>query len=71
MFPNLNAEQARHGHTNKNVADMLGLNRNTYEAKKRNGKFSKDEIDFLCDTYHCSYRYLFNTKPIIPNNQPN
>lgn len=34
MYPNLNAEQARFGHTNEYVANFLGLSRKSYEAKK-------------------------------------
>ncbi len=67
MFPNLNAEQARHGHTNQEVANLLNLARSTYETKKRTGHFSLTEINILCDTYDCDYSYLFCEKPIIPD----
>lgn len=66
MFPNLNAEQARYGHSNQFVADFLRLSRCSYESKKRNGKFSMDEINKLCDFYKCDYKYLFNLEPIVP-----
>ena len=66
MFPNLNAEQARHGHTNQNVADLLGLNRTTYESKKKSGRFSMEEINALCKMYNCDYSYLFSTEPVAP-----
>lgn len=66
MFPNLNAEQARYGHSNQAVANILGLNRNTYEGKKRTGKFSMKEINMLCDLYHCPYKYLFSQQPFAP-----
>ena len=66
MFPNLNAEQARYGHSNQNVADALNLNRCTYEGKKKTGRFSLDEINTLCDMYHCNYSYLCSETPIPP-----
>lgn len=66
MLPNLNAEQARYNHSNQTVADMLKLNRCTYEYKKRNGRFSLAEINKLCDIYQCEYGYLFAEKPINP-----
>lgn len=69
MLPNLNAEQARYGHSNQCVADTLHLCRNAYEAKKRSGRFSLDEINALCDLYNCDYGYLFCQKPIGPSRQ--
>nr|WP_300850042.1 hypothetical protein [uncultured Schaedlerella sp.] len=66
MLPNLNAEQARYGHSNQYVADALHLNRNTYEGKKKSGRFSLEEINMLCDIYKCDYSYLFCQSPIIP-----
>lgn len=67
MFPNLNAEQARHGHTNEKAAAAIGLKRCAYESKKQNGRFSMNEINALCDLYKCDYKYLFSTDPITPN----
>lgn len=66
MFPNLNAEQARYGHSNQYTAEYLGLKRCTYEVKKKNGRFSMEEINRLCELYKCDYKYLFNTEPIAP-----
>jgi hypothetical protein len=66
MFPNLNAEQARYSHSNQYTADYLGLNRCTYESKKRSGRFTMEEVNKLCDLYKCEYKYLFSTEPINP-----
>lgn len=66
MFPNLNAEQARWGHSNESTAQKLGLNRTTYENKKRTGRFSIAEINHLCELYNCDYDYLFADSPIPP-----
>lgn len=35
LFRNLEAEQARYGLTNQNVADKLGISRVSYESKKK------------------------------------
>ena len=39
MFPNLEAEQARKGHINAQVAEKLNMSRRLYEIKKKNGTF--------------------------------
>ena len=60
-YPNLQAEQARAGMTNQNVADALGITRVTYEGKKKSGRFSVDESKQLCNLFKCEFRYLFAT----------
>lgn len=59
MFRNLDAEQARHGYTNQNMADKLGISRVSYENKKKSGKFTTLEIKILCKTFKCKFDYLF------------
>ena len=66
MFPNLEAEQARHNHTNADVAMALGMSRNSYETKKKGGRFSIADANALCDLYQCSYSYLFSETPLGP-----
>lgn len=58
MFRNLEAEQARRGHNNVDAAKFLGLSRNTYESKKKTGKFTRSEIVALMQAYDCSFEYL-------------
>lgn len=60
MYPNLNAEQARFGHTNKYVANYLGISRATYRKKKSNGNFKATEARKLCVLYDKSFDYLFS-----------
>ena len=43
MFRNLEAEQARKGYTNSDVAKLLGISRVSYENKKKTGKFTTFE----------------------------
>lgn len=59
MFRNLEAEQARYGFTNQNVADRLGISRVSYESKKKSGKFTTLEIKALCKLFRCKFDYLF------------
>lgn len=61
MFRNLEAEQARNGMTNQQVADVIKISRVSYENKKRTGKFSLSEIKLLCDYFNCTFEYLFET----------
>ena len=63
MFPNLKAEQARKGMTNQQVADHLGICRNSYENKLRGGKFFVEEARRLCRLFDCDFYYLFATDP--------
>ena len=59
LFRNLEAEQARYGLTNQNVADKLGITRVSYESKKKSGKFTTLEIKALCKLFKCKFDYLF------------
>lgn len=62
MFPNLQAEQARHRMTNQQVADYLGLTRRSYEQKKASGRFVVAECNRLCALFHCDFSYLFDVE---------
>ncbi|MDR0307503.1 MAG: helix-turn-helix domain-containing protein [Chitinispirillales bacterium] len=66
MFPNLEAEQTRNGHTNGYVAKKLGISRGKYESKKRSGAFRLSEVKTLCEIYNVPIDYLF-TEAIIDN----
>lgn len=60
MLPNLNAEQARLGLSNKDVADRLGITRTTYEQKKKSTRFVVSECVELCKLFQCNFDYLFS-----------
>lgn len=62
MFANLDAEQKRRGMTNADVAEYLGISRMTYEAKKKNGKFTRPQIVQLMKLFGGSFEYLFDYK---------
>jgi len=59
MFPNLQAEQARKGMTNTQVAEHLKLSRVAYEQKKRSGRFLVEECKRLCTLFNSEFCYLF------------
>ena len=59
MFPNLQAEQARRGMTNQQVADFLGISRVAFESKKKSGRFYTLELFKLCTLFNCTFEYLF------------
>ncbi|OUO99804.1 hypothetical protein B5F36_14920 [Anaerofilum sp. An201] len=63
MFRNLEAEQRRKGFTNADVAQILNISRATYEAKKKNGKFTRPEIVTLLKLFGCKFEYLFDDTP--------
>ena len=60
MFRNLEAEQKRAGYTNSDVASLLGITRETYESKKKTGKFNRSEIVTLLEMFKCTFEYLFD-----------
>lgn len=60
MFPNLNAEQARNGMTDADVANELGMQRAAYGRKKQTGRFVVSECLMLCKLFRCSFEYLFS-----------
>lgn len=61
MFRNLEAEQARFGYTNQQMADKLGISRVSYENKKKTGKFIALEAKTLCKIFKVKFDYLFAT----------
>ena len=69
MFPNINAEQARLGKSNSDVANFLGISRSTYENKKKNGKFNRVECVKLIELFGRSFDYLFSDTPEPPSNK--
>ena len=59
MFNNLEAEQARKGLTNQDIANYLEISRQSYEIKKKNGNFKYSEITKHLDLFTVSFEYLF------------
>lgn len=62
MFRNLEAEQARFGYTNLQMAEKIGISRVSYENKKKTGKFTALEAKKLCKIFRVKFDYLFATQ---------
>jgi len=62
MYPNLEAEQARYGHTEEYVAEKLGITRQTYLERKQSGLFRRSEALILVGMYDKPVEYLFLPK---------
>lgn len=60
MYPNLDAEQARHKMTDAAVAEKLGMKRAAYSRRKQTGRFLASECLILCKLFNCSFNYLFS-----------
>ena len=63
-YPNLQAEQAKKRMSNREVAAYLGLSRNSYEQKKRSGRFIPEEVKKLLTLFNCKFDYLFESEEI-------
>lgn len=59
-FPNLVAEMARNGETQKDLAALLKTNKSTM-SRKLNGKteWTIGDIDIICEHYKKDYYQLF------------
>jgi DNA-binding XRE family transcriptional regulator len=66
MFPNLEAEQRRKNLNNADMAKLLGVSRNSFETKKKTGKFWREEIIKLCGFFDKGFEYLFATEDEQP-----
>ena len=59
-FPNLEAEKARRGLTDDDLARHLGLTRTAYTKKKNGKRFSIAEIRSLLSLFDSTFEYLFH-----------
>ncbi|MFA5099472.1 MAG: hypothetical protein WC547_01125 [Candidatus Omnitrophota bacterium] len=61
VYPNLSAEQAKRGLNDTDVAQRLGITRESYGQKKKTGKFKMWEAISLCELFESKFEYLFET----------
>lgn len=59
MFRNLRAEQARLDLTDADMGKKLGITREAYIKKKKNGFFTLSEIRTMLSLFGASFEYLF------------
>lgn len=64
MFRNLNAEQARMGMTDEDVANKMGISRASYLSKKNSGKFTVPQVRILLCLFNVEFEYLFATDEV-------
>ena len=59
MFPNIKIEKVRMGLTNSDLAECIGVPRQSFERKMRTGAFKPSEVIALCDLFGKDVKYLF------------
>jgi hypothetical protein len=62
MYPNLDTEQARRGHTDIHIAGALGITVEEFQARKASKTMELQEAVALAEMYELSTEYLFRTK---------
>lgn len=62
MYPNLEAERIRHGHTEEYVAQKLGITRQEYRQRTNSDSFLESDAVALTAMYKKSFEYLFFQK---------
>lgn len=58
MYPNIEAERARHGLTVDEVVKELGVCRKTYYNWIKKGKIPREKLEKLADMFSVSTDYL-------------
>jgi hypothetical protein len=58
MYPNLEAEQTRRGHSEGHVAEMLGVTLQEYRIRKDSGAFSLADALQFAEMYDKPVDYL-------------
>jgi len=61
MYPNLDAEQARRGHSDGYIASALGISVEEFQARKASKTMELPEAEALAAMYGWSTEYLFET----------
>lgn len=62
MYANLLGQKAFYHLTDEEMGKIIGVSRNAYNQKLRNGKFWPNECQALCMYFHKSFDYLFATE---------
>lgn len=59
MYANLLEQQACHHLSDEDMGNIIGVSRNAYLQKIRNGRFWPSECQAFCRYFHKSFAYLF------------
>lgn len=65
MFPNLLGQKAYLKMSDEDMARVIGVSRNAYLSKIKNGRFTPQECKAYCDYFGKSFDYLFATNDEI------
>lgn len=60
MFPNLLGQKAAHKLTDTDMANIIGVSRNSYRQKMRSGRFIVSECRAFCTYFAKDFAYLFS-----------
>lgn len=61
MFPNLMGQKAYHKLTSADMGNIVGLSRQSYEAKMKSGRFTPAECKAFCEYFGKPFAFLFAT----------
>ncbi|HBS60924.1 MAG TPA: XRE family transcriptional regulator [Firmicutes bacterium] len=59
MYPNLLGQKSVRKLTNNDMAQIIGVSRQSYERKMESGKFLASECAAYCKYFNKSFDYLF------------
>lgn len=62
MYANLLGQKALHHLTDEDMANIIGVSRNSYSQKMRSGRFWPKECQAFCWYFNKSFDYLFATE---------
>lgn len=61
MFPNLMGQKAFHKLSSDQMGAIIGLSRNSYDAKMKSGRFTPQECKAYCVYFNKPFDFLFAT----------
>lgn len=61
MFPNLMGQKAYHKLRSEDMGKIIGVSRQSYEAKMESGRFTPSECKAFCERFNKSFDFLFAT----------
>lgn len=60
MYPNLLGQKAHHKMNDAQMAEIIGVSRNSYQQKIKSGRFTPTECKAFCAYFDKSFAYLFS-----------
>jgi DNA-binding XRE family transcriptional regulator len=69
MYPNLMGQKVYRKLTAEQMGHIIGLSRQSYEAKMESGRFTPEECKAFCRYFGKSFDFLFATDEEIAKNE--